>query len=181
MFLQARRGVERLLRPLAAAWVKKYPLTSLPAQLAIHGTSLGKLGGLPKSLQSCNPDALGSWPTAWLQSSRDSSRCVLPHTWHQSVPVRAASAAAECSERPSPQPWHQLVPRRAASATPQGPGSDAGQQEADEARLAAMAERLTLEAARLLGMGRLEHAEYLLADGERLPASPWHEEFCTST
>ena len=167
--------MERLLRPLAAAWVEKYPSTSLSAQLAVHGTSLGKLGGLPESLHSCNHDALGSWPTAWLQSSHDSSRRVLPHTWHQSAPVRAASAAAECSERPLPQPWHQLVPRRAASATPQGPGYDAEQQEAEEACLATMAERLTLEAARLLGMGRLEHAEYLLADGERLSTSLWRE------
>ena len=132
------------------------------------------LDGVRSCTHVCNQDGLGSWPAAWLQSSRDSSKRLSPQPWHQSVLVRVLSTAGrtgECSGGLLAQPRHQLVPTRAVVTTARGPG-DTGQQEGEEARLAATAERLTLEAARLLGMGQLEHAEYLLADGECLSALP---------
>ncbi|KAK9845446.1 hypothetical protein WJX81_006579 [Elliptochloris bilobata] len=53
-----------------------------------------------------------------------------------------------------------------------GYNGDAGQQEESEARLAATAERLMLEAAQLLTTRAIDHAEYLLADGvSRLEAA----------
>lgn len=55
--------------------------------------------------------------------------------------------------------------RRTASNTTAGSDSSSFDWEAEEARLAVAAERLALEAMRLLGSGRAEHAEYLLADG----------------
>jgi len=67
------------------------------------------------------------------------------------------------------QPAARGCPFRGGPAGGPGGGGGGG---LDEAEVAAAAEQLTLEALHLLGAGRAEHAEYLLADGARAALSP---------
>jgi len=77
----------------------------------------------------------------------------------------AQPAARGCPFRGGPARL-LLIQARPASGAAGGPGGGGGGG-LDEAEVAAAAEQLTLEALHLLGAGRAEHAEYLLADGAR--------------
>jgi hypothetical protein len=104
---------------------------------------------------------------------------VQPHTaplqgLHRSAPLPAPASKPWPAARGRPFRGGRarlLIQARPASGAADGgehgPGGGGGGG-LDEAELAAAAEQLTLEALHLLGAGRAEHAEYLLADGARV-------------